>query len=101
MFGSQFPIVLSLGLLHRNNDSLHYPIPTANSSYTSQSVVLSNLSYPYTHPSILDIKLGTTLYDRDASEEKKQRMEKRARESTSFEMGLRMTGFQVSETAIL
>ena len=61
-----------------------------------QSIVLQNLSAPYVHPCILDIKLGTVLYDRDASEEKKARMEKRAKEGTSFETGVRMTGFQVS-----
>ncbi|KAH8084629.1 hypothetical protein HD553DRAFT_296066 [Filobasidium floriforme] len=61
---------------------------------TPESIVLQNLSAPYVRPCILDIKLGTVLYDRDASEEKKARMEKRAKEGTSFETGVRMTGFQ-------
>lgn len=61
-----------------------------------QSVVLENLSYNYTHPNILDAKLGTKLYDPHASEEKKERMERAARETTSAETGLRWTGCQVS-----
>ena len=45
----------------------------------------------------MDIKLGTVLYDEDASEEKKARMREKARQGTSFETGLRLTGIQVSE----
>ncbi|KAF8671253.1 Inositol polyphosphate kinase [Rhizoctonia solani] len=46
-------------------------------------------------PNILDIKLGTVLYDDSASEEKKLRMEKAAKDTTSFETGVRLTGFSV------
>jgi inositol-polyphosphate multikinase len=58
--------------------------------------VLENLSYPFVKPNILDIKLGTVLYDEEASSEKRERMEKAARDTTSFETGVRITGFQVS-----
>ena len=44
----------------------------------------------------MDIKLGTVLYERTASPEKRARMEKTARETTSLETGIRLTGFQVS-----
>ncbi|KAK7677069.1 hypothetical protein QCA50_019967 [Cerrena zonata] len=50
-------------------------------------------------PNILDIKLGTVLYDLDATPEKKARMEKTARETTSLETGIRLTGFQVYDLA--
>ena len=60
-----------------------------------QSLVLENLSYPFEKPNILDIKLGRELYDEDATEEKKARMIKKARESTSYTTGVRLTGFQV------
>jgi hypothetical protein len=66
-----------------------------------QSIVLQDLSHPYTHPCILDIKLGTKLYDRDASEAKKLRMEKKAKECSSWDTGMRMTGFQVSVSLVL
>jgi hypothetical protein len=59
-------------------------------------VVLGNLAHAYTHPSILDVKLGTILYSPEATEEKRARMEKQARDSTTFETGLRLTGCQVS-----
>ncbi|KAG8778721.1 hypothetical protein FRC16_003731 [Serendipita sp. 398] len=62
------------------------------------ALVLENLSHAFTKPNILDIKLGTVLYDDAASEEKKQRMIKSARETTSFETGVRITGFQVYDT---
>ena len=61
-----------------------------------QSIVLENLSFPFLKPNILDIKLGTVLYDEAASPEKVARMQKAARETTSLETGIRLTGFQVS-----
>ena len=39
-----------------------------------KSVVLENLAHAFTHPNILDAKLGTILYSPEASEEKKARM---------------------------
>jgi hypothetical protein len=56
---------------------------------------LENISYPFKKPNILDIKLGTVLYDDAASEEKKERMIKTAKETTSLETGVRITGFEV------
>lgn len=61
----------------------------------AQSLVLENLSHSFSKPNILDIKLGTVLYDDEASPEKRARMEKTARETTSLETGVRLTGFQV------
>jgi 1D-myo-inositol-tetrakisphosphate 5-kinase/inositol-polyphosphate multikinase len=56
---------------------------------------LQNLSNDFTRPNILDIKLGIQLYDEDATPEKKERMIQAAKETTSLETGVRMTGFQV------
>ena len=66
-----------------------WPIPPI------QSLVLENLSHSFAKPNILDVKLGTVLYDDSASAEKRERMEKTARETTSLETGVRLTGFQV------
>ncbi|CAE6381415.1 unnamed protein product [Rhizoctonia solani] len=66
-----------------------------------ESVVLENLSHRFRKPNILDIKLGTILYDETASEEKKLRMEKAARDSTSLETGVRLTGFSVYDPSSL
>ncbi|KAI0695079.1 SAICAR synthase-like protein [Cerioporus squamosus] len=64
-----------------------------------ESLVLENLSHSFLKPNILDVKLGTVLYDDSASEEKRARMEKTARETTSLETGIRLTGFQVYDLA--
>lgn len=61
----------------------------------THSIVLENLSHTFLKPNILDVKLGRVLYDRSASEEKRARMEKTARETTSLKTGIRLTGFQV------
>ena len=63
--------------------------------------MLENLSYGFVKPNILDIKLGTVLYDESASVEKRARMEKTARETTSLETGIRITGFQVGVCATI
>ncbi|TFY54467.1 hypothetical protein EVG20_g9693 [Dentipellis fragilis] len=58
-------------------------------------LVLENLSHPFLRPNILDVKLGTVLYDEDATAEKRARMEITARSTTSHKTGIRLTGFQV------
>ncbi|KAF7314564.1 Kinase [Mycena kentingensis (nom. inval.)] len=63
-----------------------------------ESLVLENLTHAFTKPNILDIKLGTVLYDESASPDKVERMLKTARETTSLETGIRLTGFQVYDT---
>ena len=63
--------------------------------------MLENLSHRFLKPNILDIKLGTRLYDDEASEEKKARMIQAAKNTTSFETGVRLTGFQVSNMRLL
>lgn len=68
---------------------------TAVKEEERESIVLENLSHTFLKPNILDIKLGTVLYDEDASDEKRARMEKAARTSTSGETGIRLTGWQV------
>lgn len=61
----------------------------------AQHIVLSNAASRFKRPSILDVKLGTVLYDEDATEEKKARMTQRALDTTSGTTGIRLTGFQV------
>lgn len=61
--------------------------------------MLENVSHPFVRPNVLDIKLGTVLYEAGASEEKRKRMEETARNTTSLETGVRLTGFQVWNAA--
>ncbi|ETW85073.1 hypothetical protein HETIRDRAFT_25122, partial [Heterobasidion irregulare TC 32-1] len=63
------------------------------------SLVLENLAHAFARPNILDAKLGTVLFDEDAPPEKRARMEKTARETTSKQTGVRLTGFQVFDNA--
>ncbi|EDR12176.1 uncharacterized protein LACBIDRAFT_246465 [Laccaria bicolor S238N-H82] len=67
--------------------------------HKDDSIVLENVTYPFLKPNILDVKLGTILYDETASPEKVERMKKTARDTTSFETGVRLTGFQVYDNA--
>ncbi|KAG8778539.1 hypothetical protein FRC12_024930 [Ceratobasidium sp. 428] len=61
--------------------------------------IVLNLSHRFRKPNILDVKLGTVLYDHTANEEKRARMTKVAQETTSFESGIRLTGFSVYDPA--
>ncbi|KAI9448082.1 hypothetical protein H4582DRAFT_1898412 [Lactarius indigo] len=58
-------------------------------------LVIENAAHGFLKPNILDIKLGTVLYEEDASPEKKERMQNTARRTTSGDTGVRLTGFQV------
>ncbi|KAI3619398.1 inositol polyphosphate multikinase [Moniliophthora roreri] len=64
-----------------------------------ENLVLENLSHPFSKPNILDIKLGTVLYDESAPPDKVERMLKTARQTTSLETGVRLTGFQVYDNS--
>ena len=77
------------GDINDNNDTAPLSIP-------AQTLVLQNLLHGYRKPCVLDVKLGTVLYDEDASEEKKARMIQKAAKSTTLQTGMRLTGFQVS-----
>ncbi|KAH9006868.1 hypothetical protein EDB86DRAFT_2794298 [Lactarius hatsudake] len=60
-----------------------------------QLLVIENAAHGFLKPNILDIKLGTDLYEEDAPPEKKERMQNTARRTTSGDTGIRLTGFQV------
>lgn len=63
-------------------------------------LVLENLTHRFSKPNVLDIKLGTQLFDEDASAEKQERMKAAAEASTSAQTGVRLTGFQVSSFVV-
>ncbi|CAO1630056.1 unnamed protein product [Sympodiomycopsis kandeliae] len=66
---------------------------------TKPFVILQDLLSDYKRPNVLDIKLGTQLWDDDASEEKRQRMEQASRDSTSGQTGIRLTGWRTWNAA--
>lgn len=64
-------------------------------------LVLENLTHRFVRPNVLDVKLGTQLYDEFATPAKQQRMRQAALDTTSATTGIRLTGFQVSSTILL
>lgn len=58
-------------------------------------IALENLLNLYRKPCVMDVKLGTQLYDEFCSEEKKERMREAARATTSLKLGFRITGIKV------
>lgn len=70
----------------------------APASPAQDAVVLSNLTHAYSRPCIMDIKLGTVLYDAadpGLTQEKREKMERKARERSVGVTGAAITGYQV------
>lgn len=64
---------------------------------TTLYINMENLLLPFKHPTIMDLKLGTRLYDDNANEEKKQRMIKNAASTTSLKTGLKICGLHITD----
>nr|CAG8577484.1 13841_t:CDS:2 [Entrophospora candida] len=59
-----------------------------------------NILYGFKKPCFIDLKLGTQLWGEDSSEEKKQKMIKRALMTTSASLGIKITAFKVYQKSI-
>lgn len=62
---------------------------------TDKAVVLENATFGYTHPNIMDVKLGVRLWADDAPLEKRQRFDKISAETTHGDLGFRIAGMRV------
>ncbi|KAG2363064.1 hypothetical protein BDR07DRAFT_957941 [Suillus spraguei] len=60
-----------------------------------EHLVLENVAHGFVKPCILDVKLGTVLYDQDATPEKQARATKTAQNTTTGETGVCLTAFRV------
>lgn len=58
-------------------------------------IILENLTSSFKKPCIMDLKLGTRLYDHRANEEKRNRMIAQAQKTTSGSTGVRICGAKV------
>ena len=67
--------------------------PATHNRHTN--IVLSNIAYGFTHPCILDVKLGAQLWDEAASAEKRARLDAVSNSTTSGSLGFRVAGMRV------
>ncbi|KAI9013667.1 hypothetical protein DFJ74DRAFT_682850 [Hyaloraphidium curvatum] len=58
-------------------------------------VRMDNALARFRRPCVLDVKLGTVLYDASAGEEKREKMRRQAAETTSLATGVRVCGMKV------
>ncbi|KAI7823274.1 hypothetical protein BC939DRAFT_451576 [Gamsiella multidivaricata] len=66
-----------------------------------ECICLENISHGFKKPCVLDLKMGTQLYDDDATDEKKARLGAVANNTTTSTLGLRLTGFTVCPRSLL
>ncbi|CCX32464.1 Similar to Inositol polyphosphate multikinase; acc. no. P07250 [Pyronema omphalodes CBS 100304] len=93
-----------IGTVTLNNPETSIPIPsTANTgskpSTLETGLVLQNLTHGFTKPCILDIKLGCRLWDDFTPQEKRDRLDQVAKESTSASLHWRVAGMRVYKPA--
>ena len=62
---------------------------------TPLCIVLEDVATHFQRPNILDLKLGTRLWDDDAPPEKRARLDKVASQTTSKSLGFRISGMRV------
>jgi inositol-polyphosphate multikinase len=62
---------------------------------TGLAIVLENVAHGFTHPNILDVKLGARLWADDAPAAKRQKLDDACRQTTSGSLGFRIAGMTV------
>lgn len=62
---------------------------------TDLAIVLENTTSGFVRPNVLDLKLGSQLWDSSASPAKRARLDKVASETTSSSLGFRIAGMKV------
>ncbi|KAI5843008.1 inositol polyphosphate kinase-domain-containing protein [Morchella snyderi] len=75
------------------------PDGTTPSSNRNKSIVLQNTTHGFIKPCVLDIKLGAQLWDNDAPQEKRDRLDAVSEKTTSKSLGMRIAGMKVWKRA--
>ncbi|KAJ3221357.1 inositol hexakisphosphate kinase 3 [Chytriomyces hyalinus] len=75
------------------------PVFHGTSNGSCEYIVIENVIDALSIPCVMDVKLGTVLYGRDADEDKQARMTHQARITTSGTTGLRVCGMKVYDVA--
>ncbi|KAJ1982626.1 hypothetical protein H4R34_001645 [Dimargaris verticillata] len=86
-----------------NHSGFYEPLRTTYYQYRPSRdkpflLTIENLGYSFTHPSVLDLKLGHVLYEDNASAIKKGRMKLISRMTTSRTLGICISGMRVYDT---
>ncbi|CDK29757.1 unnamed protein product [Kuraishia capsulata CBS 1993] len=67
---------------------------------SKEYLVLRNALYGYSQPSVLDVKLGSILYDENTSSEKVQRLSEVSKNTTSGSLNFRVCGMKIRHNQI-
>ncbi|CAG8696752.1 16783_t:CDS:2 [Cetraspora pellucida] len=62
---------------------------------TTQAICIENVLIKFKKPCVMDVKLGTQLWGKDADERKRQKAIRKAESTTSSSMGIRITASRV------
>ncbi|KDN48891.1 SAICAR synthase-like protein [Tilletiaria anomala UBC 951] len=97
--GTTGPFTRLLALMPSYHGSQPASEEPNGSDKQNTAVAIENLTHGFVHPNVLDIKLGSQLWDERATVEKRDRMDAAARSTTSWTDGIRLTGWQVWDNA--
>ena len=89
---------------HNGSPTPSHPTPTTPAPWTPSggkrlntglAIVLENVASGFTHPNILDVKIGARLWADDAPSAKRQKLDDVSKQTTSGSLGFRIAGMKI------